>query len=45
VRVLAEEGATSIVQPAEGGWPDGLRVIELPPVGLVEGAQLAEVRG
>lgn len=47
IRVLAEEGAAAIVQPAEGGgaWPDGLRVIDLPPVGLVDGAPLAEVRG
>lgn len=47
VRLLAEEGAAAIVQPAGGGgsWPEGLRVIELPPVGLVEGAALAEVRG
>ncbi|HYD43448.1 MAG TPA: efflux RND transporter periplasmic adaptor subunit [Anaeromyxobacter sp.] len=46
VRLLAEEGAAAIVQPAAGeGWPDGVRVIELPPVGLVEGAALAEVRG
>lgn len=47
VRLLAEEGAAAIVQPADGGgtWPEGLRVIELPPVGLVEGAALAEVRG
>jgi RND family efflux transporter MFP subunit len=47
VRVLAEEGDGAIVQPLEGDgtWPAGLRVVELPPVGIVEGAQLAEVRG
>jgi len=47
VRLLAEEGAAAVVQPTggDGTWPGGLRVIELPPVGLVEGAALAEVRG
>lgn len=47
VRVLAEEGAAAIVQLTGAGatWPAGLRVIELPPVGLIEGAPLAEVRG
>jgi RND family efflux transporter MFP subunit len=46
VRLLAEEGAAAIVQPSGGeAWPEDLRVIELPPVGLVEGAALAEVRG
>jgi RND family efflux transporter MFP subunit len=48
VRVLAEEGVTSLVVPAQAGddgWPEGLRVVALPPIGIVEGAPLAEVRG
>jgi hypothetical protein len=45
VRLLAEEGADAVVQPAGGGWPEGLRVVEAPPVGIVEGTPLAEVRG
>jgi RND family efflux transporter MFP subunit len=45
VRLLVEEGATSLVLPAQGAWPEGLRVVDLPPLGIVEGTQLAEVRG
>ncbi|HVO19809.1 MAG TPA: efflux RND transporter periplasmic adaptor subunit [Anaeromyxobacter sp.] len=45
VRVLAEEGATSVVLPADGRWPEGLRVVDLPPQGIAEGTPLAEVRG
>jgi RND family efflux transporter MFP subunit len=45
VRLLAEEGATSVVLPAGGRWPDSLRVVALPPLGIDEGMQLAEVRG
>ncbi len=44
VRVLAEEGATSIVLPADGRWPDGLTVVDLPPLGIAEGTPLTEVR-
>jgi hypothetical protein len=43
VRVLAEEGATSVVSPADGRWPDGLAVVDLPPLGIAEGTPLAEV--
>jgi multidrug efflux pump subunit AcrA (membrane-fusion protein) len=45
VRVLAEEGATAIVVPAEGGWPEGVRVADLTPDGIAEGTPLVEVRG
>jgi RND family efflux transporter MFP subunit len=42
VRLLAEEGAAAVVTPAEGGWPAGLKVVEAPPLGLIEGTPLAE---
>jgi RND family efflux transporter MFP subunit len=45
VRLLAEEGATAVVQTDGGAWPEGLRVVEAPPLGIVEGTPLAEVRG
>jgi hypothetical protein len=45
VRKLAEEGTRVVVQTEDGAWPAGLRVVEAPPVGIVEGTPLAEVRG
>jgi RND family efflux transporter MFP subunit len=45
VRLLAEEGGSSVVLPADGRWPEGLRVVALPPLGIEEGVQLAEERG
>jgi RND family efflux transporter MFP subunit len=45
VQVLGEEGATSVVVPATGEWPETTRVVELPPIGIEEGTQLGEVRG
>lgn len=45
VRKLAEEGTSAIVETEGGAWPPGLRVVEAPPVGIVEGTPLAEVRG
>jgi RND family efflux transporter MFP subunit len=45
VRKLAEEGTKVVVQTEGGAWPAGLRVVEAPPVGIVEGTPLAEVRG
>lgn len=46
VRLLAEEGDTALVAPAEGaGWPAALRVVRDPPIGIAEGTLLAEVRG
>lgn len=44
-RLLAEDGDTAVVLPEGGRWPDGLEVIEAPPVGLAEGTPVAEVRG
>ncbi|ACG73912.1 efflux transporter, RND family, MFP subunit [Anaeromyxobacter sp. K] len=45
VRLLAEEGEAAVVLPEGGGWPEGLRVVTDPPVGLAEGTALAQVRG
>jgi RND family efflux transporter MFP subunit len=43
VRVLGEERDAAIVVPAQGGgWPDGLRALDAAPLGLVEGALVAE---
>jgi RND family efflux transporter MFP subunit len=43
VRLLGDEGPSSVVVPAEGGaWPAGLRAVEHPPVGIVEGTAVAE---
>lgn len=43
VRLLGEDGAGAVVVPADGGaWPAGLRAVELPPAGLVEGQPVAE---
>ena len=42
VRVLAEEGDTAVVLTEGGAWPDGLRAVEAPPIGLAEGALVAE---
>jgi multidrug efflux pump subunit AcrA (membrane-fusion protein) len=45
VRRLGEDGDHAVVLPEGGVWPEGLRVIEAPPIGIVEGTPLAEVRG
>jgi RND family efflux transporter MFP subunit len=42
VRLLAEERDAAVVRPEEGGWPDGLKVLEAPPLGISEGAVVAE---
>ena len=42
VRVLAEERDLAIVTPEEGAWPEGLKVVEAPPLGITEGTMLAE---
>jgi RND family efflux transporter MFP subunit len=42
VRVLAEERDVAVVVPEEGGWPEGLRVVESPPLGITDGTLLAE---
>lgn len=44
VRLLAEEGEAAVVLPRGGAWPDGLRVVVAPPLGLEEGAAVAEAR-
>jgi RND family efflux transporter MFP subunit len=42
VRLLAEERDAAVVRPEEGGWPDGLKVLEAPPLGISEGTVVAE---
>jgi RND family efflux transporter MFP subunit len=42
VSLLAEEGDRVVIATPQGGWPDDLRVIQAPPVGIVQGAALAE---
>lgn len=42
VRLLAEEHDLAVVRPEDGAWPDGLRVVEAPPLGIAEGTVLAE---
>jgi RND family efflux transporter MFP subunit len=41
VHVLGEDGDSAVVAP-EGAWPAGLRVIAAPPLGIAEGALVAE---
>jgi len=40
VRLLAEEGESAVVLPDGGAWPEGLRVVEAPPLGIAEGLSL-----
>ncbi len=42
VRLLSEERDLALVAPDAGEWPAGLRVVEAPPLGLEEGAAIAE---
>jgi hypothetical protein len=42
VRLLEEQGDAAVVAPEAGGWPAGLRVVVAPPLGIAEGALLAE---
>lgn len=42
VRLLDESGDSAVVDPGED-WPDGARVIDAPPLGLADGAPVAEV--
>lgn len=42
VRLLAEEGDAAVVAPEGGGWPAGLQVVEEPPLGIADGAAIAE---
>ena len=42
VRLLAEDGDGAVVLPEGGAWPAGLRVVEAPPLGIADGALVAE---
>jgi RND family efflux transporter MFP subunit len=42
VRVLAEEGERAVVVPADGRFSEDVRVVLAPPLGLSEGAVVAE---
>lgn len=42
VRLLGESGDAAVVAPEAGPWPDALRVVEAPPLGIAEGTLLAE---
>lgn len=42
VHLLAERRDLAVVLPEDGAWPDGLRVVETPPLGITEGTLLAE---
>jgi len=44
VTLLAEEAGGAVVVPAGGAWPDGLLVVERPPVGIVEGMPVGAAR-
>jgi hypothetical protein len=44
VRVLGEEEDVAVVAPEQGAWPADLRVIGSPPLGIAEGAPVAEAR-
>lgn len=42
VRLLAEDRDVAVVAPEDGKWPDGLRVVESPPLGIADGTLVAE---
>jgi RND family efflux transporter MFP subunit len=42
VRLLAEDGDAAVVLPEGGAWPAGLKVVEEPPLGIVDGTAVAE---
>ncbi len=42
VRLLSEDHDAAVVLPEGGAWPAGLRVVEAPPLGIVEGTLVAE---
>jgi RND family efflux transporter MFP subunit len=42
VRLLAEDGDTAVIMAESGTWPAGLEVIEEPPLGIADGAAVAE---
>jgi RND family efflux transporter MFP subunit len=43
VRLLGEEEDVALVAPEQTAWPEGLRVIGSPPLGIAEGTVVAEV--
>jgi RND family efflux transporter MFP subunit len=43
VKLLDQSGGDAIVDPGSAGWPAGLRVLAAPPLGIVDGAAVAEV--
>jgi RND family efflux transporter MFP subunit len=43
VKLLDQSASDAIVDPGPGGWPAGLRVLASPPLGIAEGAAVAEV--
>jgi hypothetical protein len=43
VKVLDQSASDAVVDPGPGGWPVDLRVLAAPPLGIVEGAAVAEV--
>jgi RND family efflux transporter MFP subunit len=42
VRVLGQEAESAVVDPGPAGWPASARVVDQPPLGIAEGATLAE---
>ena len=42
VRLLDQSAGEALVDPGPGGWPAGLRVVASPPLGIAEGAVVAE---
>ncbi len=42
VRVLSQEAEWAIVDPGSAGLPAGARVVDLPPLGIADGALVAE---
>lgn len=42
VRLLVEEGDVAVVLPEGGSWPEGVRVVGAPPLGIADGTVVAE---
>jgi RND family efflux transporter MFP subunit len=42
VRVLSEDGDAAVVLPEGGAWPAGHKVVDEPPLGIADGAAIAE---
>ncbi len=43
VKLLEQSGGHALVDPGPAGWPAGLRVVAAPPLGISEGAPVAEI--